>query len=325
MHACEFRSECEDLTLTQWVIFAINGRSWEWFFQQLQFRLPSTSFLWCPRTTLMWSLVLPSWSSCGCSLFFLSSGPRGAVKNYILSHARSYVDDKFQKLYSGRMFFCSHSRFEHTLDGHSRSAQCRHWCAYVCVCRGSAVRAAWYVVHWLFGTALVILGWFNIFKGLDEYIQSWAGGERKVRSITIYATVDCFYCKSRMARISSFSNSKRASTAGAWNWSWPSFWRLVHLRYWIWNFMCSDIILTLNFDANPHLYTFVQAWYVIWGVQIALLSFIYLFMDRLPHIQRQSQDPSLINPNVAKDIPLGTHDKGMERSKFVSGHGSVWM
>lgn len=86
--------------------------------------------------------------------------------------------------------------------------------------------------------------------------------------------------------------------------------------------MCSDMHSS---DVNPFLYTSVQAWYVIWGVQIALLSFIYLFLDRLPHIQRQSQDPSLINPNVAKDIPLGTHDGalGMERSKFVNGHGSV--
>lgn len=100
-------------------------------------------------------------------------------------------------LFSGRMFFCPQSRFKHsTLDGRSRSAQCRHWRAYVCVCRGSAIRAAWYVVHWLFGTTLVILGWFNIFKGLDEYIQSWAGGERKVRLITIYSIVDCFQCKS---------------------------------------------------------------------------------------------------------------------------------
>jgi hypothetical protein len=48
-------------------------------------------------------------------------------------------------------------------------------------CRGSGVRPAWYFVHWLFGTAAIILGWFNIFKGLDVYAGNWpVGGERKV-------------------------------------------------------------------------------------------------------------------------------------------------
>jgi hypothetical protein len=43
----------------------------------------------------------------------------------------------------------------------------------------------WYVAHWLFGITAIILGWFNIFKGLDEYIQAWAGGERKVNQSSI--------------------------------------------------------------------------------------------------------------------------------------------
>lgn len=48
-------------------------------------------------------------------------------------------------------------------------------------CRGTAIRPAWFAVHWLFGTAAIILGWFNIFKGLDEYVGNWpSGGERKV-------------------------------------------------------------------------------------------------------------------------------------------------
>jgi len=52
---------------------------------------------------------------------------------------------------------------------------------YVINYMGAAVRPAWFTLHWLFGTAAVILAWFNIFKGLDLYVESWpVGGERKV-------------------------------------------------------------------------------------------------------------------------------------------------
>ncbi|KAG0623725.1 hypothetical protein M758_3G196600 [Ceratodon purpureus] len=47
--------------------------------------------------------------------------------------------------------------------------------------RGTAMRPAWFVLHWLIGTAAIILGWFDIFKGLDLYVASWpSGGERKL-------------------------------------------------------------------------------------------------------------------------------------------------
>lgn len=53
--------------------------------------------------------------------------------------------------------------------------------------RGVMFRPYWYVVHWLFGTTMIILAWFNIFKGLDIYVGSWIVGELKVNSL--YATL----------------------------------------------------------------------------------------------------------------------------------------
>lgn len=58
-------------------------------------------------------------------------------------------------------------------------------------CRGTTSRPIWFVAHWLFGITAVVLGWFNIFKGLDEYIQAWAGGERKVSHKSISITAEC--------------------------------------------------------------------------------------------------------------------------------------
>lgn len=50
------------------------------------------------------------------------------------------------------------------------------------------MRPAWFMLHWLIGMAAIILGWFNIFKGLDEYVGSWpSGGERKVRLAFVVA------------------------------------------------------------------------------------------------------------------------------------------
>ena len=71
----------------------------------------------------------------------------------------------------------------------------------------------------------------------------------------------------------------------------------------------------------------VQAWYVIWGVQVAIMSFIYLLLDRLPHIKRQSADPGLmVDPVVKTGFPaVGTHDpKGYEiEVKTVYGNGNL--
>lgn len=63
---------------------------------------------------------------------------------------------------------------------------------------------------------------------------------------------------------------------------------------------------------------------MIWGVQIAIMSFIYLFLDRLPHIKMQSSDPRIVNPNIKYDIPVGQHDRGYEiEVKTVYGNGGA--
>jgi len=35
------------------------------------------------------------------------------------------------------------------------------------------LRAAWYVSHWLIGTGAILLGWFNIFLGLDLFFSDY--------------------------------------------------------------------------------------------------------------------------------------------------------
>ena len=71
----------------------------------------------------------------------------------------------------------------------------------------------------------------------------------------------------------------------------------------------------------------VQAWYVIWGVQVAIMSFIYLFLDRLPYIKMQSADPGLmVNPIIKTGSPaMGTDDtRGYEiEVKTVYGNGNL--
>lgn len=41
------------------------------------------------------------------------------------------------------------------------------------MCRGHSLRAVWYVIHWVFGTSAVLLGWYNIFLGFALYIEDW--------------------------------------------------------------------------------------------------------------------------------------------------------
>jgi len=41
------------------------------------------------------------------------------------------------------------------------------------MCRGHILKAVWYVIHWMFGTFVVLLGWYNIFLGLALYIENW--------------------------------------------------------------------------------------------------------------------------------------------------------
>jgi len=124
------------------------------------------------------------------------------------------------------------------------------WCDF----RGAAIRPAWFTVHWLFGTAAIILGWFNIFKGLDVYVQSWPiGGERKV-SLEFHLTVVA-----------------------------PGR-HVICDKYYFQNFIMEWFISCCEWQAT----------YVFWGVQLAILGFLLLLFDRLPYIKAQAKVPGAI-------------------------------
>lgn len=97
--------------------------------------------------------------------------------------------------------------------------------------RGQVSRVPWYFVHWLFGTASVLLAWFNIFKGLDLYVTSWTVGTQK------------------------------------------------------------DL-------------------YVLFSLNVAILAFAYLFLDRFNHLMNQSKERNVVHPNG--QYPLGTAGKPMK-------------
>lgn len=63
--------------------------------------------------------------------------------------------------------------------------------------RGSARREAWFFAHWLLGTAVVVLGVYNIYTGLDHYYHLWFQSTRNVNiafslSLSVYAFLYLF-------------------------------------------------------------------------------------------------------------------------------------
>ncbi|GAQ85248.1 hypothetical protein KFL_002260040 [Klebsormidium nitens] len=48
---------------------------------------------------------------------------------------------------------------------------------------GTPIRPFWFVLHWLFGTGIIVLGWANIFFGIDIYRDTGFAG--KARNIYI--------------------------------------------------------------------------------------------------------------------------------------------
>lgn len=56
-----------------------------------------------------------------------------------------------------------------------------------------------------------------------------------------------------------------------------------------------------------------QALYVLFAVNIAVLSFAYLFLDRWNHILAQSTEKNVVHPNAR--YPVGTHDTAAEEVK----------
>ena len=136
--------------------------------------------------------------------------------------------------------------------------------------RGSTIRPVWYFVHWLFGTTAILLGWFNIFKGLDLYVQDWpTSGTLKVS---------------------------------------PEFFLLLLLQRHCHRCDTFSFLQTIGYTSKLHrsdkitmmLYVMeLQASYVLWSINVAILAFLYLFLDRLPHIRAQSKDP--MDPNILKD------------------------
>ncbi|CAM6016637.1 unnamed protein product [Sphagnum balticum] len=94
--------------------------------------------------------------------------------------------------------------------------------------RGQVSRVPWYFIHWLFGTAAVLLAWYNIFKGLDLYVQGWTVGTQK------------------------------------------------------------DL-------------------YVLFSLNVAILGFAYLFLDRFNHLMNQAKEQNVVHPNAR--YPLGTEGK----------------
>ncbi|CAK9199979.1 unnamed protein product [Sphagnum troendelagicum] len=89
--------------------------------------------------------------------------------------------------------------------------------------KGQSLRATWYVSHWLIGTGAILLGWFNIFLGLDLFYSDYP-------------------------------------EEGTGKWLKTAF-----------------------------------------SVQVAVLSFVYLFLERLPHVCAQSRSSS---SNVEPGINL---------------------
>jgi hypothetical protein len=61
---------------------------------------------------------------------------------------------------------------------------------------GGDLRKYWEFFHWVIGTGGVILGWVNIFKGLDLYFVDWPGaGSQLIMTIlfTIQVTIIGFF------------------------------------------------------------------------------------------------------------------------------------
>ncbi|CAK9205525.1 unnamed protein product [Sphagnum jensenii] len=94
--------------------------------------------------------------------------------------------------------------------------------------RGQVSRVPWYFIHWLFGTASVLLAWYNIFKGLDLYVEGWTVGTQK------------------------------------------------------------DL-------------------YVLFSLNVAILGFAYLFLDRFNHLMNQAKEQNVVHPNA--QYPLGKQGK----------------
>lgn len=47
--------------------------------------------------------------------------------------------------------------------------------------RGAPLRPYWFALHWFIGTAIIVLGWANIFFGIDIYRSTYLTGKAKVR------------------------------------------------------------------------------------------------------------------------------------------------
>lgn len=59
--------------------------------------------------------------------------------------------------------------------------------AFVRPRKGGCGHQIWYFSHWLLGTGSVILGWFNIFKGLDLCVIDWPDAGRLQVGVDIYS------------------------------------------------------------------------------------------------------------------------------------------
>lgn len=57
----------------------------------------------------------------------------------------------------------------------------------VFICRGSEGRSIWFFVHWIFGTAVSLLGIINIYTGLQAYHQKTS---RSIQLWTIVFTTE---------------------------------------------------------------------------------------------------------------------------------------
>ncbi|KAG0609684.1 hypothetical protein M758_7G005900 [Ceratodon purpureus] len=60
-----------------------------------------------------------------------------------------------------------------------------------------------------------------------------------------------------------------------------------------------------------------KASYVLWGINVAVLAFLYLFLDRLPYIRAQSMDPEAVNPR--KGIAMTAADETPYHKPGVEG------
>jgi hypothetical protein len=64
---------------------------------------------------------------------------------------------------------------------------------------------------------------------------------------------------------------------------------------------------------------------VLWGINVAILGFLYLFFDRLPYIRAQSKDPGAVNGHgiamtAADEVP---YHKGMPGVEGPTGQAQV--